>query len=70
MPDDNLPRATIGDIFRELFKDLGNLGQKTEEPSLSRPIRITLTTKHMQQLLDGKRLTFKVADVLTIEIVN
>lgn len=70
MPYEDLPRVTIGDIFRELFRDFGKLGQKTEEPSLSRPIRITLTTKQMQQLLDGKRLTFKVADVLTIEIVN
>ena len=70
MPDDNLPRITLGDLLRDLFKAFGELGQKTEEPSLSRPIRITLTTKQMQQLLDGKRLTFKVADVLTIEIVN
>ncbi len=61
---------TLGGIFRDIFKDFPKRGRKTEEPSLSRPVRITLTTKHMQQLLDGKKLTFKVADVLTIEIIN
>ena len=66
MPNDK-PHIDLAGIFREVFN---GLGKRDEEPSLSRPVRITLTTKQMQQLLDGKRLTFKVADVLTIEIVN